>query len=150
MRDGRDAVCSLRTHPKRKIVDGKVISLDTRNPIAWCVRRWVSSINQGKKWRNLSNYIEVKYEDLVYNTVSSMDAVFDFLNLDAIDEEKILSFYKYEHDLKHPQNIEVGKSLYAKSIGRWKKDLSKKEIRIFKKMAGDLLIQLGYEKNNDW
>jgi len=150
IRDGRDTVCSLRTHPKRKIVNGKIIPLKTCNPIDYCIRRWVSSINQGKKWRGKQNYLEVKYEDLIYNVVPSMKRVFDFLNLDMISKERILSFYKYEDEFKHPQNIEVGKSIYEKSVGRWKRDLSKKEIKMFKNMAGDLLIQLYYEKNNEW
>jgi len=150
IRDGRDTVCSLRTHPKRKIVNGKIIPLKTCNPIDYCIRRWVSSINQGKKWRGTENYLEVKYEDLIYNVVPSMKKVFDFLNLDMISKERILSFYKYEDEFKHPQNIEVGKSIYGKSIGRWKRDLSKKEIKMFKRMAGDLLIELDYEYSLDW
>ena len=79
-----------------------------------------------------------------------MKKVFDFLNLDMISKERILSFYKYEDEFKHPQNIEVGKSIYGKSIGRWKRDLSKKEIKMFKRMAGDLLIELDYEYSLDW
>lgn len=150
IRDGRDTVCSLRTHPKRKIVNGKIIPLKTHNQIDWCIRRWVASINQGKKWRGNNNYLELKYEDLVYDMIPSMRRVFNFLNLDMISKERILSFYKNENAIKHPQNIEVGKSVYGKSIGRWKNDLSEREIKIFKRMAGDLLIDLGYEDEYNW
>lgn len=96
----------------------------------------VSSINQGKKWRGSKKYIEIKYENLINETIVQMEKVFDFLNLEMVDKDRILNFYKYEQDHKHPQNIEVGKSIYAKSVGRWKKDVSKKGIGIFKKMAG--------------
>ena len=35
-------------------------------------------------------------------------------------------------------------------IGGWREEFSPENISIFKKVAGDLLIHLGYEKNFDW
>ena len=150
IRDGRDVACSLRTHPKWKIVDGKVLPTEHKNSFKWCVRRWVSCINNGFKWKNSKNFYNLKYENLINDTKKEMDKLFEFLNLDAISEKNLLSFYKYEKNEDHFQNIEVGKSIYKKSIGRWKKDLNKNEIEIFKKMAGNLLIKLDYEKSNNW
>jgi hypothetical protein len=34
--------------------------------------------------------------------------------------------------------------------GEWKKHFTEEHKKIFKDVAGDLLIKLGYEKNNDW
>lgn len=150
IRDGRDAACSLRTHPKRKIVKGKIVPIKTNNPFKWCVRRWAIALKIGDKWANSKNYIEVKYEDLVNNTVEEMEKIFDFLELGKIPKEKILSFYQTQNDIKHPQNVEVGKPIYQKTIGRWKNDMTPKEKKLFKKMAGNLLIKKGYEKDFDW
>jgi len=150
IRDGRDAVCSLRTHPKRKIVEGKIIQLDTKNSFKWCIRRWVVSIKQSNKWKNHKNYFEIRYEDLVNKPKQTMAEVFKFLNLKKISKEKLDAFYKSQRDTKHLQNIEVGKPIYKKAIGRWEKDMSIKEKDLFKKMAGNLLIQLGYEKSDKW
>ena len=79
IRDGRDTACSLRTHPKRKIADGIIIPMDTNNPFDWCIRRWVTSINIGKKWRNNANYTEIKYEDLINKTEETIKKIFDFI-----------------------------------------------------------------------
>jgi protein-tyrosine sulfotransferase len=150
IRDGRDATCSLRTHPKRKIVNGKISPTYVKNPFDWCVRRWIACINNGKKWRNSDNYIEIKYEDLVNKTIPTMKIVFSFLNLEMVPEDNLLSFYKTEKDDKHLQNIEVGLPIYKKTIGRWHNDMSLKEKDLLKRKAGKLLIELEYEKNMDW
>ena len=150
IRDGRDASCSLRTHPKRKMVNGEIVPNFVKNPFDWCIRRWISCINKGKKWRNSNNYIEIKYEDLVNNTIPTMQNVFSFLDLEMIPEDKLLSFYKTEKDDKHLQNIEVGMPIYKKTIGRWHNDMSPNEKDLFKRKAGNLLIELGYEKDKSW
>ncbi len=150
IRDGRDVACSLRTHPKRKIVDGNIIPTGIKNPFKWCIINWVISINQGFKIRRYKNYIEVKYEDLVKKPVNSMEKIYDFLGLEMIDKNILFDFYKHENYNDHIQNIEVGKPIYKNTIGRWKKDMNEKEKKIFKNMAGELLIKLGYEKDFDW
>jgi len=150
IRDGRDASCSLRTFPKRKMVNGKIVPNVVRNPFDWCIRRWVSCLNQGKKWRKSDRYLEVKYEDLVNNTVNAMEKLYNFLEVELIAKDKLLNFYKHEEAEKHLQNIEVGMPIYKKTIGRWKRDMSKAEKEMFKCMAGGMLIELGYEENLDW
>jgi len=150
IRDGRDTACSLRTHPKRKIVNGKIMPAHNINPFDWCIRRWVTCINLGKKWRESDNYIEVKYEELLRSPVDTMQDLFQFLNVSMIPKEDLLSFYKYEKDEDHYANIEVGRSIYEKSIGRWKKDMNEDEKEMFKHMAGKLLMELKYEENMSW
>jgi len=34
--------------------------------------------------------------------------------------------------------------------GEWKKYFTEEHRKIFKDVAGDLLVRLGYESNNDW
>ena len=145
IRDGRDVASSYRTHPKWKIVDGKILLSNNKNPLKWCIRRWIVCINCGIYWRKSKNYIEIKYEDLVNSTEETMNKIFDFLELKMISKEKLLNFYKFEKNEDHLQNIEVGKALYRKSIGRHKKDMSKLEKQMFNRMSGDLLIELGYK-----
>jgi len=149
IRDGRDASCSLRTFPKRKMLNGEIVPNVVRNPFAWCIRRWASCVNQGKKWRKSDRYIEVKYEDLVNNPVNAMEKLYNFLEVEMIAKDKLLHFYKHEEAEKHLQNIEVGMPIYKKTIGRWKRDMSEAEKKMFKRMAGEISIELGYEKNLD-
>jgi hypothetical protein len=150
IRDGRDTSCSLRTHPKRKIIKDKIVKIDTKNPFSWCIRRWITCINIGKKCKFSKNYLEIQYEDIVLNTVKTINKITNFLKIEKISEDHINGFYKNQEYKKHIQNIEVSKPLYNKKIGRWKADISKKEKKKFKKMAGDLLIELGYAKDKKW
>jgi hypothetical protein len=150
IRDVRDTACSLRTHPKRIIKNGKEISLNTNNPFDWCIRRWLLCINKGKKRKNTNNYMELKYEDLLKNPEFEMKKIFKFLDLKMISNKTLLDFNKKQNNLNHPQNIEVGKPIYKTKMKRWKRDMTDKEKELFKKMAGDLLIEVGYGKNNNW
>jgi len=150
IRDGRDTACSVRTYPKRKLVDGKFVPNNTRHPFDYCVRTWVAAINRGFGARTYSNYIEIKYEDLVNHTITTMERLYGFLGLDMISEEKLLDFYKHEIPEKHPSNIEIGRPLYKGAVAKWKKQMTQEEKVLFKEMAGDLLIKLGYERDLDW
>lgn len=150
IRDGRDTVCSLRTHPKRKMVDGKFVSTNTRNPFDYCVRRWVSDLKWGIRGRRYDNYIEVKYEDLVNKTFNTMQRLYEFLELDMISEAQLLAFYKEERPESHPPNIEIGRPLYKGALGKWKRKMSSEEKQCFKAMAGGVLVALGYENSFDW
>lgn len=150
IRDGRDTVSSLRTHPKRKKVNGKIIPVKTNNPFDWCIRRWVVALNLGKKWRKNKNYIEIKYEDIVNKPVVELKKIFNFLKLTMIPKKELLNFYKHQKEDKHLQNIEVGQPIYKKTTGRWKKDMTDEEKILFKEMAGEYLIEYGYEKDQSW
>jgi hypothetical protein len=150
IRDGRDVSCSLRTFPNKKKVNDKIESINRRNPFDWCIKEWVSYTKSGRKWLHSKRYFEVKYEDLVNNTIPTIERIYNFIGLEMIEKENILNFYRFENEEKHLQNIEVGKPVFKKSIGRWKKDMNKSEKKLFKKLAGKLLIQLGYERDNNW
>jgi hypothetical protein len=41
IRDGRDVVCSTRTHPKFRVVDGKEVLTGILRPADECAERWV-------------------------------------------------------------------------------------------------------------
>ncbi|UCD14486.1 MAG: sulfotransferase [Thermoplasmatales archaeon] len=150
LRDGRDAACSLRTFPKRKIANGEIVPINIRNPFDWGIRLWVSCVNRGRKWMKSDRYIEVKYEDLVNDSVNTVKRIFDFLGVEMPDKNQLLSFYKYEKGERHPQNIEVGRPIYKTAIGRMKTDMSENEKEMFKYLAGEMLMELGYEKDLDW
>lgn len=152
IRDGRDVACSLRTFPKRKMVDGKIIPLNTDRPIEDCIKRWVHDVNIGRKYRGDPRYIEVKYEDLIFITEKTLKELFMFL--EETFEKKILRYYEVQDSTreitKFPQNIEAMQPMYNKSVSRWRKELDDEEIRLFKKLGGSLLINLGYEDDDNW
>lgn len=152
IRDGRDVVCSLRTFPKYKMVDGKLVDLDTWNPLDVCIKRWVQHLRVGFQYRGDPRYKEVRYESLVLNTKETLVDLFNFL--EEPWDSRVLDYHKVvggsRSFVKFPQNPEATKPIYSRSIGRWRRDLSAEDRKLFKQMAGALLIELGYASSDDW
>ncbi len=146
IRDGRDVVCSLQTHPRYRIVDGERVKTNIRRPIEECVERWIKDTRVGMAYRNDPRYCEVRYEDIVNDSEPVLRKLFAFLEVDW--EDDVLRFHEVEtasrDASKFPQNPEATKPVYHSAIGRWKTDLSKDEIDYVLKHAGPLLQELQY------
>ena len=95
----------------------------------------------------------VRYEDLNTDTAGTLTEIFRKMKLDvdpAIIEECVRLF-SFEHMAGRTKGSEDSKSFFRKGIiGDWKEKFREKDKAIFKKAAGDVLIGLGYEKNDDW
>jgi hypothetical protein len=52
--------------------------------------------------------------------------------------------------VKIPQNFRAREPIYKSAYGRWINEFTEQDKAFFKEIAGDLLIELGYESNNDW
>ncbi len=132
IRDGRDVVCSLLTMdwgPKNMIEAAK---------------SWKSCIETGMKHRGRDYYLEMQYEALVDDLEKNIRLVLEFL-AEPFDE-KLLSYYKMNHDLGgESSSHQVSKPIYSSSIGRWKKELSAKDLDLFYSIAGDTLKDLDYK-----
>jgi len=48
------------------------------------------------------------------------------------------------------QNPEALAAVSTASLGRWQRDLDESDKRTFKRIAGPLLIELGYAKDDGW
>ncbi len=96
----------------------------------------------------------VKYENLLKNTYKEMFSILSTLNLNNIQEERlrnIVEIYKFENQAKRKRGIENKNSFLRKGIsGDWKNYFNKESAKTFDRFAGDMLIQLGYEKNKKW
>src|SRR6266478_4880458 len=79
IRDGRDVVCSIRTHPKYRIVDGKKVATGIRKPIEPCIDSWLRETANGLRWRDHPSYFEVRYEDLVNAPELQLRQLCDFI-----------------------------------------------------------------------
>ncbi len=152
IRDGRDTSCSLKHFPNTRVVNGEVIQLDTNNPLDKCIKRWVHDVKKGLEWREDSRYYEVKYEDLISEPETILRGVLNFL--DEPWDDNVLNYHKVSSanraKEKIPQNISAQKPIYKSAYGRWRNELSETDKKLFKELAGDLLIELGYEEDNYW
>ena len=152
IRDGRDVVCSLRTHPRYEIVNGQRVERNTLNPLDACIDRWLETVPLGLKWRDDIRVHEILYEDLVEEPEPTLRRLFEFL--EEPWDPRVLEFHLQQTGsrdaARNPQHPEIVQPLSSASIGRWKRDLTRDEIEHFKKRAGNLLIQLGYVDTMGW
>jgi hypothetical protein len=152
IRDGRDTICSLRTHPRHRVVDGKLVKLNTWHPLAPCLERWVSNVQAGLKFRGHPRYIEIRYEELVARPRETLMRLFEFIG-EPFDE-RVLEFHRVDGRSRDatlfPQNPEATRAMYTKAVARWQRDLTADEIAIVKQRAGPLLIELGYAADDRW
>jgi hypothetical protein len=77
--------------------------------------------------------MEVRYENLIDSSAATLTGILDFLGLPG-DPEEMLSHFK----------------LHDRSIGAWRRVFTGEDRKSFAKAAGDLLIELGYERDHSW
>jgi protein-tyrosine sulfotransferase len=146
IRDGRDVVCSLRTHRKRRVVNGELQPTGNVLPLESCVDRWLLSMEIARHYRGVPGYYEVYYEDLVLRSEVTLHQITEFLAVPY--EESMLQFHTvetpYRDPLRFPQNVEATRPLSAASIGRWRRDLSDSEQQYVTGRLYPTLKALGY------
>jgi hypothetical protein len=128
------------------VIDGRIVKLDTWNPLEQCIDRWVRDVGDGLAYRGDPRYYELKYEDLVTRTEEALRGLFDFLRLPW--EPAVLSFHQVQSGSRDPikfaQNPEATKPLQSSSIGRWERDLSEDDLARVLRACGPLLREVGY------
>ena len=152
LRDGRDVACSLRTHPRHKVVDGKLVPTDIRRPIAGCARRWVRDIEGSRGWWADRRFLTVRYEDLVLDPRPTLERVMTFIG-EAWDEAMLAhssADSPFRDATRFAQNPEALGAVSTASLSRWQRDLDERDKRIFKRIAGPLLVELGYAVDDSW
>ena len=152
LRDGRDVACSLRTHPRHRVVDGKLVPTGVHRPIAGCARRWVRDIESSRRWWGDPRFLTVRYEDLVLDPRPVLERVTALVG-EGWDEAMLAhaaADSPFRDATRFAQNPEALGAVNASSLGRWQRDLDARDRRIFKRIAGPLLIELGYAKDDGW
>jgi hypothetical protein len=152
LRDGRDVACSLRTHPRHKVVDGKLVPTGAWKPIAGCARRWVRDIESSRPWWGDPRFMTVRYEDLVLDPRPSLERLMKFLGEDW-DEGLIAhaaADSPFRDATRFAQNPEALGAVSTASLSRWQRDLDGRDKQIFKRIAGPLLVELGYAIDDRW
>ncbi len=98
-------------------------------------------------------YMEVRYEDLLADPVEKARGVMRFLGV-ASEEEiatRCVEAVTFERLANRSAGREDPTSFYRKGVsGDWKNVFTAEDGQIFKREAGDLLVELGYEVDHDW
>jgi hypothetical protein len=152
MRDGRDVVVSKYFYEKDFCLkNGFIKSFDTsfEDYIRITAEEWKKYVNA---WAT-TNTSYIKYEDLLLNPKETVNKIITDLNLSA-SEEHIASIIENNEKDRFSQKlggIVKHNTVVRKAIsGDWKNHFTDEHKRIFKEIAGDTLIQLGYEQDTSW
>ncbi len=99
-------------------------------------------------WREQPEVLSLRFEDLILDREAAFGKLLDYLQERGFNPRT-----------PRPQAIIALKDAVAPrksgtfrkgQPGNWREHFSKSNIALFKENAGDLLIELGYEKDNDW
>jgi Sulfotransferase domain len=100
------------------------------------------------KWLEQKNAMCVRFEDLINNRDATLNAMLDEVEKTGYKipapREKALSVLIQAIQPKESRTFRSGKT------GDWQEYFTQEHRRLFKDVAGDILVRLGYEKNNDW
>lgn len=100
------------------------------------------------EWLEQPNVMCLRFEDLINNRDATLDAMLD--EVESIGykiptpREKALAVLIEAIRPKKSHTFRSGKT------GGWREHFTEEHKALFKDVTGDLLVRLGYEKNNDW
>ncbi|GAB4540086.1 MAG: hypothetical protein Fur002_06210 [Anaerolineales bacterium] len=100
------------------------------------------------RWLEQKHVMCIRFEDLINNRDATLAAMLDEVEKTGYKiptpRGKALSVLVDAIQPKKSHTFRSGKT------GGWKEYFAEEHKKIFNDVAGDLLIRLGYEKNNDW
>lgn len=113
---------------------------------------WKKFVNAAKQARKLGEdrYLEVYYHDLVNDTYTQLHRIFAFCGLNySVDQVRAMAEHKKDIFVSAP-DLRIKADLRGKRNVIWQEKLSEKEIYLFNLIAGDLLIEYGFEPDYTW
>lgn len=98
-------------------------------------------------WLNQPEVLTIHFEDLIQDRVLALNRILDhFLARFPLPTPRHLILESLESSI----NPSKSPTFRSGRTGEWKKHFTAEHKKIFKDAAGDLLIRLGYEKDNNW
>lgn len=98
-------------------------------------------------WLNHPEALSIHFEDLIHARAATLNRILDhFLIRVPLQSPRELILDSLESSI----NPSRSPTFRSGKTGEWKKYFTDEHKRIFKDAAGDLLIRLGYEKDNNW
>jgi len=98
-------------------------------------------------WLDHPEVLTIHFEDLIHDRAATLTQIMEHLLARSpipATRQLILDSLETSINPKKSPTFRSGKT------GEWKKHFTEEHKKIFKDVAGDLLIKLGYEKDNSW
>lgn len=146
---------AYRADPEGFLRSGEGLFTEKRlGNIATFWRRQIGRVTGDGRTLLGDDYTEVRYEDLLEKPVVEVARLLEFLGADAAEGTarrcvEAASFERWTKDRR--RGDEDSTSFLRKGVaGDWRNVFTARDREIFKDIAGDLLIRLGYERDYDW
>jgi hypothetical protein len=137
IRDPRDTYCSIRERTQRDKPGW--VKFSPRHT----ARDWCTAVLSGMHWRAAaSRYHEIRYEDLVSEPEVTMRRVLTFLHEPW--DPRVLDARADNDEARHDSQVKRD-SIVVSSVGRWRHEMSPRDVAKMEAIAGDLMQDLGYE-----
>jgi hypothetical protein len=100
------------------------------------------------QWLEQKHVLCIRFEELIDNRDATLTAMLDEVEKTGYKiptaRDRALSVLTDAIQPRKSHTFRSGKT------GGWKEHFTEEHKKLFKDMAGDLLVRLGYERNNDW
>jgi len=147
LRDGRDVAVSVRAATKSWM---KAWKNSFGHSLRYSAQAWKTAVRRARQEaQNLGDhYMEIRYEEIHENPIPAYQQIFEYCHI-PYNDDILEGIYKATD---FSQNYKGGEAKFRRGgrVGDWKKSFSLIDKLIFKKIAGDMLIELGYEYDKKW
>ena len=98
-------------------------------------------------WLDHPEVLTIHFEDLIHDRAATLTRIMDHLLVRApLPSTRQLILNSLESSI----NPTKSPTFRSGKTGEWKKHFTAEHKKIFKDVAGDLLVKLGYEQDNNW
>ena len=131
-------------------------SIFTEERLTQLASRWDHRTGKGRRDGATlygEQYLEIRYEDLLLDTPTVLGQVLKFLGASSEDRviERCLRSSDFERTSNRRQGEEDPVSFFRKGVaGDWREVFTESDRALYKRLAGERLIELGYESSHDW
>jgi hypothetical protein len=160
IRDGRDVYVSYYFHRLKKLPQNtsfkEFLERDDHFPGLWGdhVASWLF-----REHTPSGSILVVRYEDLLHDCVAQLRSMVEFIGLErtegelqhAVEAASFENMRRLEVEKGRPYE-DIGPDFFVREgrWGAWKELFGTEEKAVFKAREGDVLVKLGYERDNTW
>jgi hypothetical protein len=140
IRDGRDVACAL---DRKEFI--RPFRWDRSYRLYVSALHWMWKVQTGRRYGQVigSDYMEVRFEDLVLHPEEALTRVSAFIG-ENLDYEKIRKARLGSMDIPNTSFAEEWQSGSFSPVGRWGRQLSDDKVTRLEGLVGELLVALGY------
>jgi len=154
--EDRQIIQELRKD-QSQFTNGK-LSIFTEAFIQRMAKGWVTNLQEmeGEGKRSYGeNYFSLRYEDLLARPFDEMTKLWKFLGVKNTDTSLEISIKTEmtsnpDEEWQTKRNEDIAAFLPKGRAGNWTHLFTEKDKRVFKEVAGRMLIRWGYEKDLNW